>query len=103
MFPILLVYFFIQRFYVPSSRQLNRLESVSRSPVYSHFSETLTALFAVISRPSAGVVGLSLTYALNMLDAFNWLVRQISSVETTVVAVERIKEYGEVVQEAPWD
>ena len=31
----------LQRFYVASSRQLKRLESVSRSPVYTHFNETL--------------------------------------------------------------
>lgn len=31
----------MQRFYVASSRQLKRLESVSRAPVYTHFNETL--------------------------------------------------------------
>nr|XP_014042595.1 unnamed protein product [Salmo salar] len=39
--PLGILYFFVQRFYVASSRQLKRLESVSRSPVYTHFNETL--------------------------------------------------------------
>ncbi|KAM7339623.1 hypothetical protein ACRRTK_000238 [Alexandromys fortis] len=45
--PLGLVYFFVQRFYVASSRQLKRLESVSRSPVYSHFNETLLGVSVI--------------------------------------------------------
>ncbi|XP_062269512.1 multidrug resistance-associated protein 1-like [Platichthys flesus] len=39
--PLAFFYVFIQSFYVASSCQLRRLEAVSRSPVYSHFNETV--------------------------------------------------------------
>ncbi|XP_023560437.1 multidrug resistance-associated protein 1 isoform X2 [Octodon degus] len=156
--PLGLIYFFVQRFYVASSRQLKRLESVSRSPIYSHFNETLlgvsvirafeeqerfihqsdlkvdenqkayypsivanrwlavrlecvgncivlfAALFAVISRHSlsAGLVGLSVSYSLQITSYLNWLVRMSSEMETNIVAVERLKEYSETKKEAAW-
>uniref|UniRef100_A0A671X1D2 ABC-type glutathione-S-conjugate transporter n=1 Tax=Sparus aurata TaxID=8175 RepID=A0A671X1D2_SPAAU len=39
--PLTCVYILIQSFYVASSCQLRRLEAVSRSPIYSHFNETV--------------------------------------------------------------
>ncbi|XP_014108153.1 PREDICTED: multidrug resistance-associated protein 1 isoform X1 [Pseudopodoces humilis] len=156
--PLGLFYFFVQRFYVATSRQLKRLESVSRSPVYSHFNETLlgvsvirafeeqkrfikqndmkvdenqkayypsiianrwlavrleyvgncivlfAALFAVIARSklSPGLVGLSVSYSLQITAYLNWLVRMSSDLENNVVAVERVKEYSEMEKEAEW-
>nr|QCO93576.1 ATP-binding cassette subfamily C member 5 [Chilo suppressalis] len=152
--PIGVVYYIIQRFYVATSRQLKRLESVSRSPIYSHFGESITgastiraygvtqrfveesergvdhnqtcyypscianrwlavrlemmgnliiffsALFAVLNRDTVnpGLVGLSVSYALQITQTLNWLVRMTSEVETNIVAVERIKEYAETQQ-----
>nr|XP_055048139.1 multidrug resistance-associated protein 1-like isoform X1 [Misgurnus anguillicaudatus] len=156
--PLGLLYFFVQRFYVASSRQLKRLESVSRSPVYTHFNETLlgtsvirafgeqqrfiresdsrvdhnqtayfpsivanrwlavrlefvgncivmfAALFAVMARESLspGIMGLSISYALQVTASLNWLVRMSSELETNIVAVERVKEYGDTEKEAEW-
>ncbi|KAK1798739.1 hypothetical protein P4O66_007035, partial [Electrophorus voltai] len=41
MLPLALLYAFVQSFYVATSCQLRRLESVSRSPIYTHFNETV--------------------------------------------------------------
>ncbi|KAJ3320038.1 hypothetical protein HDU76_000399, partial [Blyttiomyces sp. JEL0837] len=40
-FPVMFIYVFVSRRYLAVSRELKRLDSVSRSPIYSMFSETL--------------------------------------------------------------
>ncbi|XP_053400725.1 multidrug resistance-associated protein 1-like isoform X1 [Mercenaria mercenaria] len=41
-FPVTFIYYMLLRFYLPTVRQVTRLESVTRSPIFNHFSETIT-------------------------------------------------------------
>ena len=68
------------------------------------------AIFAALQRNfreelglhiSAGLVGLSISYALSVTQSLNWVVRMTSELETNIVAVERTKEYSELPTEAP--
>ena len=48
--PMTVLTAFISRYYLRTSRELQRLESICRSPVYSHFSETLDGLETIRTR-----------------------------------------------------
>ena len=45
--PVFIIYFIIQRIYIPSSRQLKRLDSSTKSPIFSHFNETIAGVTSI--------------------------------------------------------
>lgn len=158
--PLGAVYLWVQRYYLRTSRELKRLDSTSKSPIYAHFQESLggistiraygqqerfsmenewrvdanlrayfpsinanrwlavrleflgsliilgAASFAIIAvssgdGPDAGLVGLAMSYALQITQSLNWIVRQTVEVETNIVSVERVLEYANLPSEAP--
>ncbi|KAK3990185.1 hypothetical protein QBC44DRAFT_395116 [Cladorrhinum sp. PSN332] len=158
--PLGAMYVWIQRYYLRTSRELKRLDSVSRSPIYAHFQESLGGIstirayrqqdrfelenewrvdnnlrayfpsisanrwlavrlefigavvilaaagLAIISVANHsgltdGMVGLAMSYALQITTSLNWIVRQTVEVETNIVSVERVLEYARLPGEAP--
>ncbi|KAG0361088.1 hypothetical protein BG005_009196 [Podila minutissima] len=47
MIPISYIYYLLGGFYLVSSRELKRLDSAARSPMYAHFGETLSGLVTI--------------------------------------------------------
>lgn len=158
--PLGFVYMSYQKYYLRTSRELKRLDSVSRSPIFAHFQESLAgvstirayrqtkrfalenewrmdannraffpsisanrwlavrlefigsivilaaAVLSIISITTgsgltAGMVGLAMSYALQITQSLNWIVRQTVEVETNIVSVERVLEYANLPSEAP--
>ncbi|KAF9586641.1 Multidrug resistance-associated protein 1 [Lunasporangiospora selenospora] len=155
--PVAGICIYVQRYYMASSRAFKRIQSVTKSPMYQHFSETLSgvstiramrinqrfieenatksdltanayfvwsvgnrwlasrleglgaflilaaSLFAVLSRDtvSPSLVGMSLSYALNITRDIMWVVRIFCHLQNELVSVERVREYSKKNQEAP--
>lgn len=157
--PLGVLYVYYQQYYLKTSRELRRLDSISRSPIFANFQESLNgvsiiraygqeerfrflnrnridknmrayhpsvnanrwlavrleflgsiiilaasglAIFSLKSgHISAGLVGLSVSYSLQITQSLNWIVRMTVEVETNIVSVERVLEYSRLTPEAP--
>ncbi|KAJ1666298.1 hypothetical protein EV178_002409 [Coemansia sp. RSA 1646] len=160
MFPLSFIYRYLQQRYLFSSRELRRLDSTTRSPIFAHFQESIggvstvraygqerrfiaenedrieknirtyytylslnrwlslrletlgntvmlgTTLLAVVTLQyfgygDAGLVGLSVAYALDFTSSLNWSVRSYTEVENSMIQLERVVEYARLPSEAP--
>uniref|UniRef100_A0A8C6J1F9 Uncharacterized protein n=1 Tax=Melopsittacus undulatus TaxID=13146 RepID=A0A8C6J1F9_MELUD len=91
-----LVYFYNN---VISNRWLSvRLEFLGNLMVF------FAALFVVLAgnTMSSSTVGLSISYALNIIQSLNFWVRKACEIETNAVSIERICEYAKMDKEGPW-
>uniref|UniRef100_A0A8B9PF63 Multidrug resistance-associated protein 4 n=1 Tax=Apteryx owenii TaxID=8824 RepID=A0A8B9PF63_APTOW len=120
--PLFILFIFLRRYFLDTSRDIKRLESTTRSPVFSHLSSSLQGLWTIRalkaeerfqklfdahqdlhSALNAGQVGLALSYAITLMGTFQWGVRQSAEVENLMISVERVMEYTELEKEAPWE
>ncbi|XP_030157445.1 multidrug resistance-associated protein 6 [Lynx canadensis] len=62
------------------------------------------AMCAVLSKAhlSAGLVGFSVSAALQVTQTLQWAVRSWTDLESSIVSVERMKDYVQTPKEAPW-
>ncbi|XP_005366979.1 multidrug resistance-associated protein 6 [Microtus ochrogaster] len=64
----------------------------------------VATLCAVLSKAhlSAGLVGFSVSAALQVTQTLQWVVRSWTDLENSMVAVERVQDYTHIPKEAPW-
>ncbi|EGW14610.1 Canalicular multispecific organic anion transporter 1 [Cricetulus griseus] len=91
--PLAIIYVSVQVFYVATSRQLRRLDSVTRSPIYSHFSETVSGLPVIrafehqqrfLSR-SEGLIDTNQKCVFSWITSNRWLAIRLELVGNLIV------------------
>ncbi|CAL1527543.1 unnamed protein product [Lymnaea stagnalis] len=91
--PMVIIFVIIQNYYVRASRQLKRIESIARSPVYAHFSESVTGAAVIrayrakerFSSESEKRVDKNQVYYFASQAAIRWLQLNMDSLANLVV------------------
>ncbi|OUM67328.1 hypothetical protein PIROE2DRAFT_34050, partial [Piromyces sp. E2] len=152
--PLLLLYYFVQEYYRSTSRELKRIESITRSPLYTNITETLVGLptiraydaqerfikanqhlidennrpqflqinaqrwlglrlesigaFLILFNGIAGLLlknnlssellGLSMSYALQITQTLNGVVRSFADTEVNMNSAERLLYYANDIE-----
>ncbi|CAG7836369.1 unnamed protein product [Allacma fusca] len=115
--PLSVFYYLIQKFYIPTSRQVKRLESVTRSPIYSNFSEAINGASTIraFGQRDRFVMDCQTKIDSNLECVYpgivsnRWLSIRLETVGSIFVfftalfaVMKRLEEYCETPQEAPW-
>ncbi|CAK0836931.1 unnamed protein product [Prorocentrum cordatum] len=91
--PLLCLYRAVQNYYVPSSRQLKRIESTLRSPIFSHFTESLEGVSSIRAfgqqaqflEENAERLRRQMRAYYNNVSSNRWLAVRLETLGTTIV------------------
>ena len=91
--PFALIYYYIQRYYLRTSRELKRLESVTRSPVYSHFQESLGGISTIrayeqttrFTKENEWRIDLNLRAYFPLVSANRWLAVRLEFIGSLII------------------
>ncbi|POM74277.1 Multidrug resistance protein ABC Superfamily [Phytophthora palmivora] len=93
--PIFLIFLYIGQYFKKSSREIKRLEGITRSPVYNLFSETLSGLDTIrafrmennFTKQNRRVVDVNANLYLTYWSASRWLATRLDILSVAVILI----------------
>jgi len=93
--PLCVIYYILQKLYRHTSREIQRIESVTRSPVYAHLSETLNGLSTIrayqkqeeFMAENHGKIDLNTQAWYSLQSANQWLAMRLEWLGAAVICV----------------
>ena len=72
------IQFFLQLYYIATSRELKRLDSLAMSPIFGHFSETLTGLLTLRAFRKQGYFSKRNHEKLDHSNRVYWIIQNVN-------------------------